>query len=78
VKPYNQVTQPWKLLGPTPLTTAHRPFFEQLGTAREQKRKVTFQGGHFIVQQQRNQVIREVLAWLDQQLGSVEAARSTR
>jgi dienelactone hydrolase len=57
-----------------PVETAQRPFFERLGTPREQKRKVTLRGGHYIIQQQRNQVIREVLNWLDERLGPVEAS----
>ena len=45
-----------------------------LGTPLDQKRKVTVQGGHYVIAQQRNQVVREVLDWLDQYLGAVEAS----
>ena len=60
-----------------PVDMAQRPLFDRLGTPREQKRKVTFQGGHYIIQQQRNQVVREVLNWLDQYLGAVSTAIGT-
>jgi hypothetical protein len=45
-----------------------------LGTPHEQKRHVVLVGGHFIIGQQRSQVVKTVLDWLDARLGPVGAA----
>jgi dienelactone hydrolase len=54
-----------------PVDAGQRPYFDLLGTPRDQKKHVTLVGGHFIVAQQRSQVVRTVLDWLDQWLGPV-------
>ena len=54
-----------------PVETSQKPFFERLGTPRDRKRHVVLVGGHFILPQQRSQLIREVLDWLDTHLGPV-------
>ena len=54
-----------------PVESGQKPFFDLLGTPRDQKRHVVLPGGHFIVGQQRSQVVKTVLDWLDQQLGPV-------
>jgi formylglycine-generating enzyme required for sulfatase activity len=59
-----------------PVETNIRPMFEMLGTPAEHKRLVLLDGGH--VPSSTNEVIREVLDWLDLYLGPVDAgARSS-
>lgn len=70
------VTTPTLLVSGTadfvfPPVPSQQVFFSRLGTPPQQKRHVMFPGGHFIVGQQRNQVVREVLDWLDRHLGPV-------
>ncbi len=55
-----------------PQELAQKPYFDHLGTPLEHKRRVVLTGGHFIISQQRSQVAREVLDWLDRYLGPVE------
>jgi dienelactone hydrolase len=55
-----------------PLELGQKPYFARLGTPPEHKRHVVLTGGHFIIGQQRSQVVREVLDWLDRYLGPVE------
>ena len=43
-----------------------------LGTPPDHKRHVVLTGGHYIIGQQRSQVVREVLDWLDRYLGPVD------
>ncbi len=56
-----------------PYETSQRPLFEQLGTPADRKRHVVFDSGHFNFP--RTQLVREVLAWLDQYLGPSWANR---
>ena len=55
-----------------PLELGQKPYFAKLGTPPEHKRHVVLNGGHYIVGQQRSQVAREVLDWLDRYLGPVD------
>ena len=54
-----------------PAETSQKPLFTQLATAPEHKRHVILPGGHVIINQQRSQVVREVLNWLDKYAGPV-------
>jgi hypothetical protein len=54
-----------------PVMTAQIPVFSQLGSGAEHKRHVILPGGHGIIGQQRSQVVREALNWLDKYLGPV-------
>jgi hypothetical protein len=54
----------------TPVETNIQPMFDMLGTPAEDKRLVLLDGGH--VPAEPNEVIREVLDWLDRYLGPVE------
>ncbi len=59
-----------------PVETNIQPMFDLLGTPAEHKRLALLEGGH--VPASPNEVIREVLDWLDRYLGPVEAGgRST-
>jgi dienelactone hydrolase len=57
-----------------PVESGQNPFFDLLGTPRDQKSHVLLVGGHFIIGQQRSQVVRTVLDWLDRWLGVVPTA----
>ncbi len=52
-----------------PVETNIQPMFDRLGTPPEHKRLVLLDGGH--VPDSTNEVIREVLDWLDRYLGPV-------
>ena len=54
-----------------PVETNIQPMFDMLGTPDEHKRLVLLDGGH--VPASVNEVIREVLDWLDLYLGPVDA-----
>jgi dienelactone hydrolase/predicted Ser/Thr protein kinase len=54
-----------------PQETAQKPYFARLGTPSTHKRRVVLTGGHYIIGQQRSQVAREVLDWLDRYLGQL-------
>ena len=54
-----------------PVESGQKPYFDLLGTPRDQKNHVVLVGGHFIVGQQRSQVVKAVLNWLDERLGAV-------
>ena len=54
-----------------PVEAGQKPYFDLLGTPRDQKKHVVLVGGHFIVGQQRSQVVKTVLDWLDERLGPV-------
>jgi hypothetical protein len=58
-----------------PVDTNIRPMFDMLGTPAEHKRLVLLEGGH--VPASPNEVIREVLDWLDLYLGPVDAGKPT-
>jgi len=49
--------------------TSQRPMFELLGTSEKHKRQITYDSGHFVP---RNQLIKEILNWLDKYLGPVQ------
>lgn len=52
-----------------PYETSQQPLFRLLGTPEKDKRHVTFETQHLLLP--RNQLIKEVLDWLDRYLGSV-------
>ena len=54
-----------------PIESAQKPLFEQFSAPAADKRHVILSGGHNIIGQQRNQVVRETLNWLDKYLGPV-------
>jgi hypothetical protein len=51
-----------------PPETSQEPFYRLLGTPKEHKRRVVFEGGHSVP---RHHLIRESLDWLDRYLGPV-------
>ena len=53
-----------------PLETSQRPLFHALGTPEQHKRHVLFDSGHIAPRIQ--DLMREVLDWLDRYLGPVE------
>ena len=53
-----------------PVETAQRPGFNLLGSPAKDKRYVVFDAGHLALP--RHEVLREMLAWLDQYLGPVQ------
>jgi eukaryotic-like serine/threonine-protein kinase len=66
------ITMPVLLLGGRndyiyPLETSKQPLFERLGTPAADKRLVLFDAGHADLP--RNEMIRDMLAWLDRYLG---------
>jgi predicted esterase len=53
-----------------PVATSQEPMFQRLGTSPAQKRHVVFKSGHAVtVPEVRNDLVREVMAWLDTYLG---------
>jgi pimeloyl-ACP methyl ester carboxylesterase len=58
-----------------PVETNIRPMFDMLGTPAEHKRLILLDGGH--VPGKPNEVIREVLEWLDLYLGPVDTGAGT-
>ena len=52
-----------------PIQTSQLPFFRLLGSSKEDKRHVLYEGGHNIP---RNELIKETLNWLDRYLGPVK------
>lgn len=52
-----------------PYETSQRPFFELLGTPKEHKRIIAYEGGHSVP---RTQLVKETLAWLDRYFGTTE------
>jgi eukaryotic-like serine/threonine-protein kinase len=56
-----------------PYELSQRPFFELLGLPPERKRHALLAGGH--IPSDRQEIVREVLEWLDQHLGPVERQR---
>ena len=49
-----------------PDATSSRPFFDLMGTSADRKRRVVFETGHNLPQ---NEAVRETLDWLDRELG---------
>ena len=54
-----------------PVAAAQKPLFDLLGTPAQQKKWVKYDGGHGIGATHRNQVVSEVLDWLNKVLGPV-------
>jgi eukaryotic-like serine/threonine-protein kinase len=52
-----------------PVETAQKPMFDKLGVPEEHKRHVILEGGHFPYNM--NEVIREILDWLDRYQGPI-------
>jgi len=52
-----------------PVETSQKPMFRVLGSAKEHKRRVVYETGHNIPQ---NELIKETLDWLDRYLGPVK------
>jgi dipeptidyl aminopeptidase/acylaminoacyl peptidase len=57
-----------------PYELSQRPLFAMLGAPDDKKRHARLAGGH--IPTNRLEIIREVLDWLDQQLGPVSRANS--
>ena len=55
-----------------PRKLSQEPFFRLLGTPKEHKRLVVFDGGHNVP---RHQLIRESLDWLDRYFGTAARAK---
>ena len=55
-----------------PLQTTQKPLFDGLGTPAADKKHILYPGGHEIAGTKRNQIVLEVVAWLDKYLGRVE------
>ena len=55
-----------------PLQTLQRPLFATLGSPAADKRHLTYPGGHEIATTMRNQIIQEMVGWLDKYLGRVQ------
>jgi pimeloyl-ACP methyl ester carboxylesterase len=53
-----------------PLATSQQPYFGWLGTPEKDKRHIVYDSAHDVMVY-RTQVVREVLAWLDQHFGPV-------
>jgi len=51
-----------------PLESTQNPFFEMLGSKKDQKKHLVFDTAHNIP---RNELIKQTLDWLDQYLGPV-------
>jgi dienelactone hydrolase len=49
---------------------SQKPLFRFLGTPLEHKRHLALQGGHAILNEKRNRVIRETLQWFDRYVGT--------
>ena len=52
-----------------PLETQVKPMFDLLGTPPEHKKLKVYESDHFVP---RNEMIKEILGWLDRYLGSVK------
>jgi formylglycine-generating enzyme required for sulfatase activity/tRNA A-37 threonylcarbamoyl transferase component Bud32 len=59
----------------TPIETNIQPMFDMLGAPDEDKKLVVLDGGH--VPTEPNEVIREILDWLDLQLGPVDPSANS-
>jgi hypothetical protein len=59
-----------------PFDFAQKPLFEMLGAPADRKRHARLEGGH--IPSNRLEIIREVLDWLDRQLGPVQKAPAQR
>lgn len=52
-----------------PEHSSQEPFYRLLGTKKEMKKRIIYDSGHIIP---RNEMVKETLNWLDQQLGTVQ------
>ncbi|MFN0159254.1 MAG: protein kinase domain-containing protein [Bacteroidota bacterium] len=52
-----------------PYETSQRPFFELIGTKKEDKKIIAYEGGHSVP---RTQLVKETLGWLDRYFGVTE------
>ena len=71
-----RVTQPTVLIQARwesfyPLETSGRPFFDNLGTPEDQRKLVIIDANHGVLSYARDQVVGEVLGWLDEYMGPV-------
>ena len=57
-----------------PYELSQQPFFAMLGAPEDKKRHARLAGGH--IPTNRLEIVREVLDWLDRQLGPVPRATS--
>jgi hypothetical protein len=68
-----EATRPWCWTGttisPSPVESTQEPFYHLLGSKKDQKQHLLYEGGHSVP---RNELIRETLNWLDQYLGPVQ------
>jgi tRNA A-37 threonylcarbamoyl transferase component Bud32/cephalosporin-C deacetylase-like acetyl esterase len=55
-----------------PLKTNQEPMFALMGTPAEHKEHALYPAGHFVLNSSRNQVVQNILGWLDRYLGPVE------
>ena len=55
-----------------PLQTIERPLFATCRTPAADKRHLPYPGGHDIAITMRNQIVQEMVGWLDKYLGRVE------
>jgi serine/threonine protein kinase/formylglycine-generating enzyme required for sulfatase activity/dienelactone hydrolase len=54
-----------------PVEASQKPLYKLLGTAPQEKKHIVYDGGHALLITHRNQVMTEVLLWLDSVLGPV-------
>jgi cephalosporin-C deacetylase-like acetyl esterase len=54
-----------------PVEAAQKPLYNLLGASAPEKRHVIYDGGHALAVTHRNQIVAEVLPWLDKVLGPV-------
>jgi dienelactone hydrolase len=71
-----RVTQPTIMINARfdsfyPLETSGRPFFDNLGAPEDQRKLVIIDANHGVLSYARDQVVGEVLDWLDEHLGPV-------
>ena len=58
-----------------PLETSQKTLFSLLGTPEEHKGHILYESGHCVIGFWRNQVVRDILNWLDEYLGPVGGSR---
>lgn len=61
-----------------PVETSQRPLLSLLGTPEGHKRHVIYESGHCVIGFWRNQVVRDILNWLDEYLGPVAGSAPTQ
>jgi len=55
-----------------PYETSHVPLYKLLGTSEEDKKHITYPGGHHVIGSSRVQMQKDIIAWLDKYLGPVD------